>query len=182
MKFCSECGAPVEERIPVGDDRPRWVCTRCETVHYQNPKLVVGTIAEWQGRVLLCRRAIEPRAGFWTVPAGYLERGESTREGAARETLEEANARVEMGRLFAYLDIPRVSHVYVLFLARLLDVDFAPGAESLEVRLFEEPEIPWADIAFPSVRQALELYFDDRSRDAFELHVAEVRSSLARRE
>ncbi|MBI5659846.1 MAG: NUDIX hydrolase [Nitrosomonadales bacterium] len=168
MKFCSECGAPVELRIPPGDDRPRYVCTVCATIHYQNPKLVVGAIPEWEdGRILLCRRAIEPRYGLWTLPAGFMENGETTAEAAARETLEEANGRIAVGELYSMYSLPYISQVYLLFRSRLLDMTFSPGAESLEVELFEERSIPWDDIAFRPVRFTLQHFFADRKAGCF---------------
>ena len=135
MKFCSQCGAAVSSRIPDGDTLPRYVCDSCHTIHYQNPKMVVGCIPEWEDKILLCRRAIEPRHGLWTVPAGFMENGETTDQGALRETLEEANARVEIGSLYALYNIPHINQVYILFRARLLDLDFKAGAETLEDRL-----------------------------------------------
>lgn len=174
MNFCSQCGSPVISRIPHGDDRPRHMCDACGTIFYSNPKIVAGCIPQWDQQLLLCRRAIEPRSGLWTLPAGFMENGESTAEAAARETLEEANARVEMGKLFAYLNIPSLSQVYVIFLARLMDLDFSAGAESLEVRLFHEHEIPWDEIAFPSIERALRLYFQDRSGEGFGTHMADI--------
>ena len=183
MKFCSNCGAPVALKVPPGDNLPRHVCDACETIHYQNPRMVVGCIAEWEDRILLCRRAIEPRHGLWTVPAGYMENGETTVEGAARETLEEANARVEVGPLYALFNIPHISQVYMLFRARMLDTDFSAGAETLEARLFAEGEIPWDEIAFATVRQTLNHYFNDRRRGEYKFHMTtsneagEVRAS-----
>lgn len=162
MRYCSDCGAPVSLQIPVGDNRERHVCDACGTIHYQNPKVVVGCIPEWEDKILLCRRAIQPRQGLWTLPAGFMERGETTREGAARETLEEANARVEVGALYSLFNLPHIDQVYLLFRARLLDLAFSPGEESLEVRLFEEHEIPWDVLAFQTVRETLALYFEDR--------------------
>ena len=150
------------------------MCDACGTIFYSNPKIVAGCIPQWDQQLLLCRRAIEPRSGLWTLPAGFMENGESTAEAAARETLEEANARVEMGKLFAYLNIPSLSQVYVIFLARLMDLDFSAGAESLEVRLFHEHEIPWDEIAFPSIERALRLYFQDRSGEGFGTHMADI--------
>ncbi len=174
MNFCSQCGSPVTSRIPPGDDRMRHVCDSCGTIFYSNPKIVAGCIPQWDQQLLLCRRAIEPRSGLWTLPAGFMENGESTDQAAARETLEEANARVEMGKLFAYLNIPALNQVYVIFLARLLDLDFSAGAESLEVRLFHEQEIPWEEIAFPSIERALRLYFQDRRGGGFGVHMADI--------
>ena len=141
MKFCNQCAAPLEFRVPAGDTLPRHVCTACGHIHYENPKLVVGCIAEWEDRILLCRRAIEPRHGYWTVPAGFMENGETTLQGAARETLEEANARVEVGQLFAMYNIPHINQVYLLFRARLLDLDFSPGEETLELKLLDEDAV-----------------------------------------
>ncbi len=174
MNYCSACSAPVSLRVPPGDALPRHVCDTCGTIHYQNPKLVVGCIPEWEDRILLCRRAIEPRRGLWTVPAGFMENGETTMAGAARETLEEACARVEVLDLYALYNIPHISQVYVLFRARLLDLDFAAGEESLEVRLFSEPEMPWADLAFATVRNTLTHYWDDRRAGGFRLHVGTI--------
>ncbi|HEY7744624.1 MAG TPA: NUDIX hydrolase [Burkholderiales bacterium] len=174
MKFCSNCGAPLALRVPAGDTLPRHVCDACQTIHYQNPRMVVGCIAEWEDRILLCRRAIEPRHGLWTVPAGYMENGETTFQGAMRETLEEANARVEIGSVYALYNIPHISQVYILFRARLLDTDVRPGAETLEVRLFAEPEIPWDRIAFASVRNALTHYFEDRRRGEYPFHMGTI--------
>ncbi len=168
MKFCSECGAPVELRFQQDDSRERHICTVCATVHYQNPKLIVGAIPEWKdGRILLCRRAIEPRIGMWTLPAGFMENGETTPEGAARETMEEANALVEVGDLYSMYNLPYINQVYLLFRARLLNLDFSPGVESLEVALFAEHEIPWDDLAFRAVRMTLENYFSDRQSGAY---------------
>jgi len=174
MNYCSQCGKTVSSVIPEGDNRERYVCDSCKTIHYQNPNNIAGAILTWQDKVLLCKRAIRPRYGQWTLPAGFMENGESTDQAAARETLEEANARVEMGKLFAYLNIPSLNQVYVIFLARLLDLDFSAGAESLEVRLFHEHEIPWDEIAFPSIERALRLYFRDRRGDGFGVHMADI--------
>jgi len=150
------------------------VCGACGTIHYQNPKMVVGCIPESEDHILLCRRAIEPRYGLWTVPAGFMENGETTAHGAARETLEEANARVEVGALFTLYNIPHINQVYMLFRARLLDMDFGAGAESLEVRLFSEAEIPWNEIAFAAVRKTLEHYYSDRARGTFQFHLGTI--------
>ena len=168
MKFCSECAHPVALAIPEGDNRPRYVCPQCHTIHYQNPKLVVGSIPVWerdgQLQVLLCRRAIEPRHGYWTLPAGFMENEETTAQAAVRETEEEAGANVELGPLFTLLNVAHVHQVHLFYRARLLDLDFAAGIESLDVRLFSEEEIPWDDLAFPTIRTTLELFFADRAR------------------
>jgi len=166
MKFCSECAHPVALAIPEGDNRPRYVCPQCHTIHYQNPKLVVGSIPVWerdgQLQVLLCRRAIEPRYGYWTLPAGFMENEETTAQAAARETEEEAGANIELGNLFTLLNVAHVHQVHLFYLATLLDLDFAPGIESLEVGLFTEDQIPWDELAFPTIRTTLELFFADR--------------------
>lgn len=175
MKYCSACGAPVELRQPPDDNRMRHVCTACGTIHYQNPNLVIGAIPEWKdGRILLCRRAIEPRHGLWTLPAGFMENGETTAEAAIRETLEEANARVALGELYSMYNLPYINQVHLLFRASLLDLDFSPGSESLEVRLFEEQEIPWGELAFRPVRFTLEHYFSDRKTGSFRFHTGDL--------
>ncbi|OGA22745.1 MAG: ADP-ribose pyrophosphatase [Betaproteobacteria bacterium RIFCSPLOWO2_02_FULL_67_26] len=174
MKFCSDCGAPVRLRVPPGDTLPRHVCDHCGVIHYQNPRMVVGCIPEWEDRILLCRRGIEPRHGMWTVPAGYMENGETTFQGAIRETLEEATARVEIGPLYALYNIPHINQVYILFRARLLDADVRPGAETLEVGLFAEGEIPWDRIAFASVRNTLSHYYNDRRNGEFRFHMGTI--------
>lgn len=166
MKFCSECAHPVALSIPAGDNRPRYVCVQCATIHYQNPKMVIGSIPVWerdgQVQVLLCKRAIEPRYGYWTLPGGFMENNETTAAAAIRETVEEAGAHIELGGLFTLLNVARVHQVHMFYLARLLDLDFAAGVESLEVQLFSEAEIPWDDLAFPTTRTTLELFFADR--------------------
>ena len=168
MKFCSECGAPVKLLQPQDDHSERHVCTVCGTVHYQNPKVIAGAIPEWtDGRILLCRRAIEPRSGLWTLPAGFMENGETTSQAAARETLEEANARVDVLGLYAMYNLPYINQVQLLFRARLLDLDFSPGVESLEVALFGENEIPWDTLAFRPIRYTLEHFFSDRRSGNF---------------
>ncbi len=170
MKFCSSCGARVGFRIPPGDSLPRHVCDRCGSVHYQNPKIVVGALPEWEGRILLCRRAIEPRLGKWTLPAGFMENDETTAQGAIRETLEEACARIEIGDLYTLIDVPHFGQVHIVYRARLLDLDFGPGDESLEVALFGEDEIPWDEIAFRTIALTLRHYFDDRRRGEWGFH------------
>ena len=171
MNFCSQCGARVSLRIPPGDSLPRHVCDACGEIHYQNPKVVVGAIPEWEDRILLCRRAIEPRHGKWTLPAGFMENHETTAAGAARETAEEACARLGESELFALIDITHISQVHVFYRAPLLDLDFAPGTESLETRLFSEDEIPWDSLAFRSVALCLRYYFADRRNGRMGIHV-----------
>lgn len=174
MKYCSQCGAPVSHRIPSGDNRHRYVCDACGTIHYENPRMVVGCLPYWDDKVLLCRRAIEPRYGLWTLPAGFMENGETTAEGALRETLEEAGARVEIDDLYTLINVPDIDQVYLLFRARLLDLDFAAGEESLEVALFDEASIPWDQIAFRTVKKTLEHYFDDRRAGRYPLHFGDL--------
>lgn len=174
INFCSSCGAAVELRCPADDNRLRHICTACGTIHYQNPKMVIGSIPEWEDKILLCRRAIEPRHGLWTLPGGFMENGETTSGAAIRETLEEANARIAIGDLYSMYSLPHINQVHLLFRARLLDLDFAPGAESLEVRLFSEHEIPWGEIAFRPVKFSLEHYFADRREGRFSLHIGEI--------
>lgn len=170
-RFCAACGQPTVRRVPAGDNRERDVCSNCGTVHYVNPRPVVGTIPVWGDQVLLCKRAIEPRYGKWTLPAGFMEVGESTSEAAIRETLEEARARIELGPLFSLIDVPYIEQVHVFFRARLLDLDFGAGDETLEVRLFRESEVPWSELAFRTVATTLRLYFADRARGDYGTHV-----------
>ncbi len=160
MNHCTSCGELVEKIIPEGDNRHRWVCSSCDAVHYQNPKIVVGCVPERDGQILLCKRAIEPRHGFWTVPAGFMELGETMADGAARETLEEACAQVNIGHLFACVDVVRAGQVHVFFTAALVG-DFGVGDETLETALFAPDQIPWSEIAFPSGTFALEKYLED---------------------
>ncbi len=174
MNFCSICGAKVVLRVPPGDSLPRYVCDHCATIHYRNPLMVVGTIPEWEGRILLCRRAIEPRLGFWTLPAGFMELGESTAQAALRETLEEARARVELGEAFSLLSVPHVNQVHLFYRARLVGQDFAAGEETLEVRLFSENEIPWERLAFRTISTTLRHFFSDRTEGQFRMHAGEI--------
>lgn len=174
MNYCSHCGQPVTLKIPDGDNLPRHVCEACDAVHYINPRMVVGCIVEWEGAILLCRRAIEPRYGYWTAPAGFMERGETVEEGAAREVREEAMARVEVGSLVALVNVPHVDQVHFLFRARLLDGRFGAGDETLDAALYDEQDIPWDELAFPSVRFGLERYLDDRRAGREQLHITRV--------
>jgi ADP-ribose pyrophosphatase YjhB (NUDIX family) len=174
MKFCSSCGSGVELRIPEGDDRERFVCSRCEIIHYVNPRVIVGALAVWEDRVLLCRRAIEPRARYWTLPAGFMENGETTPEGAARETWEEARARLDNLQLYRVFDVPYISQVYMFYRSDLQEGAYGVGPESLEVELFREEQIPWDDIAFPVVRETLVDYFDDRRRGDYPVRVSAI--------
>lgn len=160
MRYCSHCTGLVQQQIPPGDDRPRHVCEDCGAVHYQNPKVVVGTIPVWGDKVLLCKRAIEPRLGYWTIPCGYLELGETLEEGAVRETEEEANADIEIQRLFCCVNLIHVGQVYLIFLADLSNLNFFPGDESLETALFQKEDIDPRKIAFSAVQYALDCFFE----------------------
>lgn len=171
IKHCRNCGAAVVYRVPDdGDTRERAVCPACDTIHYENPLNVVGTVPYWGDHVLLCKRNIEPRWGKWTLPAGFMELGESTEEGAARETVEEAGAHFEMEDLLSVLSVPRVGQVHLFYRARLLSDRFDPGHETIEARLFAESEIPWDEIAFRTVRETLLAYFADRRAGRFRVH------------
>jgi ADP-ribose pyrophosphatase YjhB (NUDIX family) len=174
IKHCRACGSPVRYAVPPDDNRERATCTVCGTIHYENPINVVGTVPVWGEQVLLCRRNIEPRYGFWTLPAGFMELGETTAEGALRETVEEAGARVELKGLFTVLNVVRVAQVHLYYRADLLDTHFAPGPETIEAQLFRESEIPWDQLAFRTVRRTLECYFADRRRGQFDVHNADI--------
>ena len=175
IKHCRQCGTPVQYRIPDdGDTRERAVCPACGTIHYVNPLLVVGTVPYLGDQVLLCKRAIEPRYGKWTLPAGFMELGETMAQGAARETAEEAGAEVEMGAFFSAMSIPRVGQVHVFYLARLLHDRFDPGHESLEARLFTEHDLPWDELAFTTVRETLKCFFADRRLGQFGVHDVDI--------
>ena len=171
---CRQCGSGVNYQIPVDDNRERAVCPACATIHYQNPLNVVGTVPVWGDQVLLCKRAIEPRYGFWTLPAGFMELGETLQAGALRETVEEAGAQVEMQALFTILNVVRVGQVHLFYRARMLDTTLDPGTETLEARLFHEHEIPWDEIAFRTVRETLKHYFACRKSGDFILLTADI--------
>ncbi|MFL1455334.1 NUDIX hydrolase [Marinobacter sp. DUT-3] len=181
MKYCSTCGHPVEQRIPQGDNRHRYVCVSCETIHYQNPRIVAGTVPIWEGRILLCRRAIEPRYGYWTLPAGFMENAETTIEAAARETREEALAEVNIDGLYTIIDVPHINQVHMFYRATLIDGTYGAGEESLETQLFDLDDIPWDEISFPTVRKTLELYLEDLRRESFQVHVSDIRYSIKAR-
>jgi ADP-ribose pyrophosphatase YjhB (NUDIX family) len=175
MKFCTSCGQPVQLVVPPGDDRERHVCQVCAVVHYQNPRLVVGCLAhDDAGRILLCRRAIEPQYGLWTLPAGFMENGESVEEGALRETREEANASLANPVLYCMVSIPYVNQVFVIFRGLLADPGYYPGRESLETALFGEKEIPWDKLAFRTVTFTLQRFFEDNRTGSFGVHVASL--------
>ena len=174
MKFCSQCGGPISQRIPAGDNRPRHVCEHCATVHYQNPRIVAGCLPVWGEQVLLCRRAIEPRHGLWTLPAGFMENAESTTQAAMRETQEEACANIEVDTLFALVNIPGIDQVHLFYRGRLKDSSHAAGPESLETALFREEDFPWSELAFRSVEYCLRTYLADRRAGHFVFHETEL--------
>jgi ADP-ribose pyrophosphatase YjhB (NUDIX family) len=174
IRFCSNCGHAVSRRIPAGDQLPRAVCGHCGTVHYENPRVVVGCVPEWEGRILLCRRAIEPRRGYWTAPAGFLEIGESMHAAAARETAEEALAEVDVGTLLSVVNVLHAAQVHVMFRARMRSAQHGAGAESLETALFQERDIPWDEIAFASIRFGLERYLADRRDQLEHIHFHDI--------
>jgi len=174
IKFCKVCGGEAPYSIPPDDNRERAICNVCGTIHYENPLNVVGTLPVWNDKVLLCKRNIEPRYGLWTLPAGFMELGETTAEGAVRETVEEAGARIELLGLYTVLNVVRVGQVHFFYRATLRDTDFAPGPETIEARLFREDEIPWDQLAFRTVRETLRRYFEDRQRGQFDVHCADI--------
>ena len=174
IRYCRACGSAVGYRIPPDDNRERAVCPACGMVHYENPLNVVGTLPVWGERVLLCRRAIDPRYGLWTLPAGFLELGETTEQGALRETDEEAGAQIELGPLFSVLNVVRVGQVHLFYRATMTSPELNPGSDTLEARLFDESEVPWDQIAFRTVRETLLAFFADRRRGQFQLHTADI--------
>lgn len=175
IRHCKQCGTAVVYRVPDdGDTKERAVCPICHTIHYENPLNVVGTVPHWGDRVLLCKRNIEPRKGKWTLPAGFMELNETTVEGAARETEEEAGAQFEMQELFTLLNVARVGQVHLFYRARLLSDQFAPGFETQEARLFTEAEIPWDEIAFRTVKETLEHYFSDRRAGSYRFRTVDI--------
>lgn len=174
MKYCSECSATVQLKVPEGDTLSRYICDNCHTIHYQNPKIITGCIPSWQGKILLCRRAIEPRYGLWTLPAGFMENNETAQQGAARETMEEAQAKIGDVKLFGIFNIPHISQVYMMFSGEVKGGHSAPGQESLEVEWFEEADIPWKELAFPVVRESLQLYFSDKVSQRVTVHYGDI--------
>jgi ADP-ribose pyrophosphatase YjhB (NUDIX family) len=179
MKYCSQCGAPVQLQVPAGDDRPRFVCDHCGQVHYENPRMVVGCIPEWGDRILLCRRNIEPQKDLWTLPAGYLENGESVVQGAQRETLEESRAVVEALEPYMLIDIIYIHQVYMMFRAKIKTPQFGPTPESAEVRLFREDQIPWDQIAFLAIAKTLKYYFKDRAAGSFPFRMRPIEKRIS---
>ncbi|MCZ6855934.1 MAG: NUDIX hydrolase [Gammaproteobacteria bacterium] len=180
MKFCNQCGEAVVFRVPEGDNRKRFLCESCGAIHYQNPRIITGCLAVWENQVLLCRRSIQPRKGFWTLPAGFLENGETAKGGAERETWEEARARVSIIDLYTMFSLPHISQIYLFYRARLIDGDFAPGEETEAVGLFHEADIPWDELAFPVIRDTLKHYFRDLIDNRFKVHTGDIEISRNR--
>lgn len=174
MKYCPTCGNNVSSRVPDGDNRKRFICDTCDEIHYQNPRIITGCLPVHEDKVLLCRRAIAPRRNFWTLPAGFMENGETSEQGATRETIEEACANVSVQSLYTLFNLPHISQVYMFYRAVLTDLDFAPGIESTDVRLFSESEIPWDELAFPVIRNTLLHYFSDRKTGAYPIHIEDI--------
>lgn len=174
MKFCSECGKTVVHRIPEGDNLPRFICDHCDIIHYQNPKLVVGCLPVWNEQILLCKRAIEPSYGLWTLPAGFMENQESLEEAALRESREEANANLDIQNIYSVISLPHINQIYVLYRTKLLDLDFYAGPESLDVQLFNEADIPWGQLAFKTIERTLKQYFEDRKQNTFPTHTSVI--------
>ena len=175
MKFCSRCGSSVIQKIPHGDNRLRYVCESCDEIHYQNPRVIAGILPIYEDKILLCRRSIEPRVGYWTLPAGFLENGESTLEGAMRECVEESLANVVNPELYAIFDIPQIHQVYIFYRANLQTPAFGPTSESSEVALFAEADIPWGELAFPMVEVTLDHFLEDRKTGNFEVIREDIR-------
>lgn len=178
MNYCSHCGNPVTHRIPTGDNRHRYVCDHCDRIHYENPRIVAGTVPVWEDQILLCRRAIEPRHGYWTLPAGFMENSETTVEAAVRETREEALAEVDVDGLYTILHVPHIDQVHMFFRATLKDGTYGVGEESLDTRLFPLSDIPWDELAFPTIRETLEHFVQDVKENHFPLHLGDIRRKL----
>ncbi|MCG8672306.1 MAG: NUDIX hydrolase [Pseudomonadales bacterium] len=174
MKFCSQCGSKVSLRIPEGDTRERHVCDSCGFIHYFNPRIIAGTVPTVGSKVLLCRRAIEPRKGYWTLPAGFMENGETTQEAALRETWEEAEAKLNLDGLYSLFNLPHINQVYIFFRGEVIDGEFGVGEESLETQLFEEHEIPWDSLAFPTIYKTLKHFYADREAGEFQVRIEDI--------
>lgn len=174
MNYCSQCGNAVSQKVPEGDNRPRYVCGECDTIHYQNPRIIAGCLLTHENKVLLCKRAIAPREGFWTLPAGFMENGETAADGALRETREEANANASIIDLYTVFSLPHISQLYLFYRGELLDLDFSAGEETLAVDLFEESQVPWQELAFPVITRTLEHYFSDRKMQTFPIRESEI--------
>ncbi|MGB3621989.1 NUDIX hydrolase [Ketobacter sp. MCCC 1A13808] len=174
MKYCSECGSEVSLKIPAGDSRERHVCDSCGLIHYLNPRIIAGTLPVYEDKILLCKRAIEPRRGYWTLPAGFMENGETTAQAAARETIEEAEANVNIHGLYTVFNLPHISQVYMFFRSDVIDGHFGVGEESLETQLFDEADIPWDELAFPTIHRTLKLYFEDRKTGHYPVRLEDI--------
>lgn len=180
MKFCPHCGSAINIVVPEGDNRERHVCSACDSIHYQNPRIIAGCIPVWEDKVLLCKRAINPRKGYWTLPAGFMELGETTEQAAVRETLEEAEAVVQTDELYAVFNLPHINQVYMMYRSALLKPEFSSGIESLEVRLFAEHEIPWDELAFETMHMSLEYFFNDRQTGSYIFRSTDINKPLPR--
>ncbi len=178
INYCTQCGSKTRKIIPEGDQKLRHVCSQCETIHYQNPKIITGCLIEHDDKILLCRRAIEPQSGKWTLPAGFMENNETTTQGAIRETQEEANANVTELQLYSVYDIPHISQVYMIYRGRLSEADFSPGIESLDVQLFNKENIPWQELAFSVIRQTLIAYFNDKKSGTYNLQTGVITADM----
>lgn len=174
MKFCSDCGSSVSQRVPQGDNRPRFVCDECDAIHYQNPRIITGCLVEHQNQILLCKRAISPRKGFWTLPAGFMENGETIEESALRETWEEAEAKVHNPSLYAVFNLPYINQVYIFYRGSLVDGHFGAGIETLESRLFTEADIPWDTLAFPTIHKVLKFFYNDCKDQIFPVRIEDI--------
>ena len=174
MNYCPNCSAKVSLKIPEGDNRERYVCDSCNTIHYSNPNVVVGTLPAFEDKILLCKRAIEPRVGLWTVPAGFLENGESLLQGAWRETKEETQAEVDMKDILTIFNIPQINQIYVIYRADIEDNSFGPTSESLDVQLFSYDEVPWEELAFPFVPKTINHYYECLKTKKFNLHTEDI--------
>ena len=180
MKFCPQCGSAISIVVPEGDNRERHVCSACDAIHYQNPRIIAGCIPVWEDKVLLCKRAINPRKGYWTLPAGFMELGETTEQAAIRETLEEAEADVQTDELYAVFNLPHINQVYMMYRSVLLKPEFSSGIESLDVRLFSEHEIPWDELAFETMRMSLEYFFKDRQAGSYIFRSTDISKPMLR--
>lgn len=180
MKYCSDCGSPVSQRIPEGDNRLRFVCNDCNVIHYQNPRIIAGCIVEHNHHVLLCKRAIAPRMGYWTLPAGFMENGETVEESAIRETWEEAEAEVENPELYTLFNLPHINQVYVFYRGSLVNGIYGSGEETVEARLFKENEIPWDELAFPTIHKTLKHFFQDLKNENFPVRIEDIIFSAKR--
>jgi ADP-ribose pyrophosphatase YjhB (NUDIX family) len=174
INYCAQCGERVTLKVPPGDQLPRHVCDACGAIHYQNPKIVAGCLIEWEDKIVLAKRAIDPRLGYWTLPAGFMEIGESVQHAAAREAYEEAEARVEVGEMLSMISVPHIGQVHIFFRAKLIDGNIGVGSESLEVGFYSEAQIPWSELAFPTVKQTLRRYYADKSAGVVRSHVFEI--------